>query len=90
MLLHPHATNKDHGGPRTSDLSIEKLRRNQFTTAPKNMEAFDWKFIQQINKKTFFPNNLSFNPDRNQRPDFTESLQNRSFILNYLINIHLV
>ena len=29
MLLHPQATSRDHGGPRTSDLSIERQRRNQ-------------------------------------------------------------
>ena len=34
MLLHPLATSTDHGGPRTSDLSIERRRRNHFTTAP--------------------------------------------------------
>ena len=34
MLPHPQATSTDHGGPRTSDLSIERRRRNHFTTAP--------------------------------------------------------
>ena len=34
MLLHPQATSADHGGSRTSDLSIERRRRNHFTTAP--------------------------------------------------------
>ena len=34
MLLHPLATSADHGGPRTSDLSIERRIRNHFTTAP--------------------------------------------------------
>ena len=33
MLLHPQATSTDNGGPRTSDLSIERRRRNHFTTA---------------------------------------------------------
>ena len=36
MLPHPQATITDHGGPRTSDLSIERRRRNHFTTAPLN------------------------------------------------------
>ena len=31
MLPHPQATSTDHGGPRTSDLSIERRRRNHFT-----------------------------------------------------------
>ena len=35
MLPHPQATSTDHGGPRTSDLSIERRRRNHFTTAPR-------------------------------------------------------
>ena len=34
MLPHPQATSTDHGGPRSSDLSIEKQRRKHFTTAP--------------------------------------------------------
>ena len=34
MLLHPQATITDHSGPRTSDLSIERRRRNHFTTSP--------------------------------------------------------
>ena len=33
MLPHPQATSTDHGGPRTSDLSIERPRRNHFTIA---------------------------------------------------------
>ena len=33
MLLHPQARSTDHGGPRTSDLSIERRRRTHFTTA---------------------------------------------------------
>ena len=32
MLPHPQATSTDIGGPRTSDLSIERRRRTQFTT----------------------------------------------------------
>ena len=34
MLPHPQATSTDHVGPRTSELSIERRRRNHFTTAP--------------------------------------------------------
>ena len=34
MLPHPEATSKVRSGPRTSDLSIERRRRNHFTTAP--------------------------------------------------------
>ena len=34
MLPHPQAASTDHGGPRTSDHSIERRRRNHFTTAP--------------------------------------------------------
>ena len=34
MFPQPQATSTDHGGPRTSDLSIESRRRNNFTTAP--------------------------------------------------------
>ena len=34
MLPHPQATSTDHGGPRTSDLSTERRRRNHFPTAP--------------------------------------------------------
>ena len=34
LLLYPQATSTDHGGPRTSALSIERRRRNHLTTAP--------------------------------------------------------
>ena len=41
LLLHPQATSTDHGGPRTSDLSIERRRRNHFTTAPLIYNFYD-------------------------------------------------
>ena len=34
ILPHYEATSTDHSGPRTSDLSIERRRRNHFKTAP--------------------------------------------------------
>ena len=34
MLPHPQARSTDQGECRTSDLSIERWRRNHFTTAP--------------------------------------------------------
>ena len=44
MLLHPQATSMDQSGPRTSDISIERRRRNHFTTTP-----LWWKlFFRQI------------------------------------------
>ena len=42
MLLHPQATSTDHAGPQTSDLSIEKRRRNHFITAPMKCNSV-WK-----------------------------------------------
>ena len=33
LLPHPQATSTDHGGPRTSDLPIERRSRNHFITA---------------------------------------------------------
>ena len=36
MFPHPQATSTDHGGPRTSDHSRERRRRNDFTAAPLN------------------------------------------------------
>ena len=35
MLPHPQATSTAHGGTRTTEISIERRRRNQFTTAPR-------------------------------------------------------
>ena len=40
VFLSPQATSTDHGGPRTSDLSIERWRRNHFTTAPSWFDMF--------------------------------------------------
>ena len=59
MLPHPQATSTDHGGPRTSDLSIERRRRNHFTTAPltavvpllKNYMQFFWLFSVKSNER---------------------------------------
>ena len=52
MLLHSQATSKDHGGPRTSDLSIERRRRNHFTAAPlkfhKTIKNFTLPFFRPI------------------------------------------
>ena len=45
MLLHVQATSTDHGGPRTSDLSIERPRRNHFTTAPEISKFYDFSSI---------------------------------------------
>ena len=33
MLLHPQATGTDHGGPRTSDLSIERYINERYKTS---------------------------------------------------------
>ena len=40
MLLHPQTTSTDHGGPRTSDLSIERGSRKHFTTAYFNQSEY--------------------------------------------------
>ena len=50
MLPHPQATSTDHGGPRTSDLSIERRRRNHFTTAP---QSYRTKVICEIFPEKF-------------------------------------
>ena len=41
MLPRPQATSTDHGGSRTSDLSIERRRRNHFIAAPHIVYAED-------------------------------------------------
>ena len=41
MLPHPQATSTGHGGPRTTDLLIERRRRNHFTTAPHGLISFE-------------------------------------------------
>ena len=54
MLPHPQATSTDHGGPRTSDLSIERRRRNHFTTAPQSKTKLNWIwFILVLLKPSF-------------------------------------
>ena len=42
MLLHLQATRTAHGEPRSSDLSIERRRRNHFTTAPEISKFYDF------------------------------------------------
>ena len=56
MLLRPKATRTDHGGPRTSDLTIERRRRNYFYTSG----AFFFAAISnRINKMDRICNRLS-------------------------------
>ena len=40
MLPHPQATSTDHGGPHTSDLTIERRGRNNFTAAPQKRSPY--------------------------------------------------
>ena len=56
LLLYPQATSTDHGGPRTSDLSIERRRPNQFTTAPQKSQFQNSITKISIPSRAKFPN----------------------------------
>ena len=47
--LSHQATNMDHGGPQKSDLSIERRRRNHFTTTPQD-HHFEQVFVSGLLK----------------------------------------
>ena len=49
----PQATSTDHGGPRTSDLSFERRRRNHFTTSPSNFLKACLQFFCKIFRITY-------------------------------------
>ena len=54
MLPHSQATSTDHAWPKTSDISIEKRRRNHFITAPLVLgDVLLWIFVFKLgeNKK---------------------------------------
>ena len=60
MLLHPQATSTDHGGPRTSDLSIKRRRRNHFTTASHYMKIpgkvwLAFYYVSKLDDHQFLP-----------------------------------
>ena len=74
MLPHPQATSTDHGGPRTSDHSIERRRRNHFNTAPHFIYR-GWISVTKTSK-TKFRNFFSF-----------LEISSIYFILNYSIEI---
>ena len=66
MLLHPQATSTDHGGPRTSDLSIERRRRNHVSTAP--------KYYCQIQKRHW----ILAQSQKNSKPIHSQNQKNQN------------